>query len=376
AHDFNNMLQVILGYSDIALAEAGTSEPLSGFLGEIRKAARRSAGLTQQLLAFSRRQLVAPTLVNLAEHVPQCLKMLRQLVRDDIQISWEHENELWNILVDPVQIDHLLANLAVNARDSITSHGTIHISARNLEAEDARQLFQDLSGLSITEDAYVLLTIHDNGCGMDDVTRQRIYEPFFTTKEVGKGSGLGLSMVYGIVTQNNGLIQVQSKPGVGTTVSVGFPRTMEEPQSPATASGTGRGGHGETVLIVEDEPMVLGLAQSLLEGLGYVVITARTAPEAIRTVSTSMKHVDLLITDIVMPGMGGAELIRRLRQIQPDLKALMISGYQALHTDGTEPADQSRFEILRKPFTGAELADRIQRILHGATDANVPSHQE
>ncbi|MCA9062515.1 MAG: PAS domain-containing protein [Planctomycetaceae bacterium] len=364
AHDFNNMLQVILGYSEIALAEARPDSPLAGYLVEVRKAAKRSAALTQQLLAFSRRQVVTPTVVNLAEQVPQCLKMISQLVRDDIRIEWECGPDPGNILIDPMQIDHLLANLAVNARDSIAASGVICISVRNIESDEARLLFDDGSGHAVTEETYVLLSVRDNGSGMDEVTRQRIYEPFFTTKEVGKGCGLGLSMVYGIVTQNHGLIEVHSRPGVGTTVYVAFPGVPEASDPSGGSSEARSQGRGECILIVEDEPMVLELAHSLLKKMGYVVVSARTAAEAIRTVSTTMTHIDLMITDIVMPGMGGAELARRLRQIQPDLKVLMISGYAALHTDELEQSETA-FEILRKPFTAAELAERIRQILNG-----------
>jgi len=358
AHDFNNMLGAILGYTGLALDQTDPSDPLSKYLQQILKAAERSADLTRQLLAFARKQTVAPKVLALNETVEGMLRLLRRLIGEDIDLAWLPGRELWPVKMDHSQLDQILANLCVNARDAIAGVGKVTIETANtvFDAEFCARHAGFVPG------DYVLLAVSDNGCGMDAETLSRIFEPFFTTKEVGQGTGLGLASVYGAVTQNNGFINTYSEPGQGTTFKIYLPRHTDivvqataEPQQ-AAARGS------ETVLLVEDEPMMLELTMSMLEQLGYTVLAARTPGEAMLLAREHSGSIDLLITDVVMPEMNGRDLAGNLLALYPGMKCLFMSGYTANVIAHHGVLDEG-VHFLEKPFLMTDLAANIRKAL-------------
>jgi signal transduction histidine kinase/ActR/RegA family two-component response regulator len=358
AHDFNNMLGVILGYTGLVLEQTNPSDPLSKYLQQIHKAAERSADLTRQLLAFARKQTVAPQVLDLNNTVEGMLRLLRRLIGEDIDLAWLPGRELWPVKMDHSQLDQILANLCVNARDAIAGVGKVTIETANtvFDAEYCARHAGFVPG------DYVLLAVSDNGCGMDAETLSRIFEPFFTTKEVGQGTGLGLASVYGAVTQNNGLINTYSEPGQGTTFKIYLPRHTDivvqataEPQQ-AAARGS------ETVLLVEDEPMMLELTMSMLEQLGYTVLAARTPGEAMRLAREHSGSIDLLITDVVMPEMNGRDLAGNLLALYPGMKCLFMSGYTA-NVIAHHGVLEEGVHFLEKPFLMTDLAANIRKAL-------------
>lgn len=361
AHDFNNMLQVILGYSDISLVLASAQPALKENLIAIKKAAKRSADLTYQLLAFARQQTITPVAVNLTKAVPRILRLMRRVVGEDIRLSWEPKEPLWTMLIDPLQLDQILANILVNARDAIAGPGKIVVSARNVSAATVSG-----SSAGIFRDS-VVLEVADNGRGMQEAVQSRIFEPFFTTKEPGEGSGLGLATVYGIVTQNGGTIHVQSEPGKGTSLSLYFPKSADVPPIPdiRPIQDISRTGH-ETILLVEDEPMVLSLSASVLQRLGYQVIVAKSPAEALRIAESNAQVIQLLVTDVVMPGMNGKDLSEILLVQRPQMRVLYISGFTAddVARRGVVHAGAT---ILRKPFTPNKLAVAVREVLDATT---------
>jgi len=359
AHDFNNMLGAILGHAELALRRAGPSDPLYTRLTEIRNAAQRSAALTRQLLAFARKQTVIPQALDLNKTVESMLRMLRRLIGEDIELSWKPADDLWPVWMDPVQVDQILANLCVNARDAIAGAGSIGILTRNvvLDGDYCARHSGTLPG------DRVLLAVSDSGCGMDAETLSHLFEPFFTTKDIGKGTGLGLSTVYGAVTQNNGYVDVRSEPGQGTTFSLYFPRHTlggdthpQERQPPDAARGS------ETILLVEDEPTLLLLTKSILSELGYSALAADTPRKAMEIAREHSGRIDLLITDVVMPGMNGRELANNLLTVRPDIRCLYMSGYtgDAIARHGIlNPG----MHFVQKPFSVADLAQKIRQAL-------------
>jgi len=359
AHDFNNMLQVILGYSDILLMHRGSEAVIVEQLTAIRNAARRSSDLTQQLLAFARKQSTSPAALKLNEAVPRMLRLMRRVVSEEIELTWRAPDDLWPILIDPAQWDQIIANLIVNSRDAIQSHGRIELTAQNLPA-----LIQSESEFVRSSPGdCVVFTISDNGCGMDEVTQARIFEPFFTTKDLGKGTGLGLSTVYGIVDKHDGTISVTSSEGVGTTIRICFPKS--EPREERTSPGLDvplLAMGATTILLVEDEPLVLDLGKSLLKTLGYTVIVARSATEAIEIAGQSPIH--LLITDVIMPDMNGQDLATLIVRLQPRVRVLYISGF-ANEVLSQRGIDNSDLNFLQKPFSPGELANRVRDLLAG-----------
>jgi len=359
AHDFNNMLQVIIGQVDIALGLSGPQGPMGESLREIRDAAHRCSLLTRQLVTFARKQVVAPRILDLNAAVTGLLRMLRPLIGEAIDLVWAPAENLWPVRMDPTQIDRMLVNLAVNARDAIAGVGRIVIATQNqvLNAQDCAD-HPDLP-----PGDYVLLSITDSGRGMTRDVLDHLFEPFYTTKEFGRGSGLGLAIVYGIVTQNNGCIQVESAVGKGTTFRIALPRAAGEPV-PAPAAGTDSTppGHGETVLLVEDEAAILRLGEAMLRRLGYTVLTAGTPGNAIRLAETHTEPIHLLIADIVMPEMNGPDLAARLATIRPGLKSLFISGYSPDASTG-EGVVQDGVPFLQKPFTLESLGERVREVL-------------
>ena len=360
AHDFNNQLGVIIGYCEMALDRVNPDDPLHEDLMEVLKAAQRSADTTRQLLAFARKQTARPRVLNLNDAVSGMTKMLGRLIGEDIKLSLNICENLPQVKIDPSQVDQILANLAINARDAISGTGIILIETAN-EVLDGRI---DMTGLSdFAKGEYVRLSMRDSGCGMDQETLDHIFEPFFTTKKLGEGTGLGLATVYGIVRQNDGYIRAKSVPGMGTTFDIYLPPFRTEPavEKPETRSSPILG-NKQLILLVEDEESVLKLGKRILEELGYMVLTSRTPENAIRIVMEQPGRIDLLITDVVMPGMHGRELERRIRQIRPNLNCLYMSGYTADVIASRGMLDEG-VPFIQKPFSIEALADKVHEIL-------------
>ena len=314
AHDFNNMLEVIIGNTEFALDDADPAEPLCDDLREVLKAARRSADLTRQLLAFARKQVISPRVLDLNETVEGMLKMLRRLIGENINLDWQSGAGLWPVMMDPSQIDQILANLCVNGRDAIAGVGKITIKTRNCTLDGV----YCSTHVDMVPGEFAQLTISDNGCGMDQETAAHIFEPFFTTKAMGKGTGLGLATVYGIVKQNNGCIDTYSRPGLGTTFRIHLPRHKGDAGESVTDDAEPPLRGTETVLLVEDELAILKMAQKMLEKQGYTVLAAPTPAEAIRLVTAHADEIHLLIVDVIMPEMNGQDLATRLLSLNRD----------------------------------------------------------
>lgn len=359
AHDFNNMLTAILGHAELAMMRCTPSEPTHANLIEIQRAAQRSTDLTRQLLAFARKQTISPKVLDLNDTVAAMLKMLQRLIGEDIDLVWMPGATLWATRIDPSQIDQLLVNLCVNARDAIAGVGKITIETENSTFDEAYCAVH--SGLDCGE--YVMLAVSDDGCGMSQDTLDHIFEPFFTTKELGRGTGLGLATVYGIVKQNEGLISVYSEPGKGTTFKIYLPRFVGETLEPTAElkSQTPRG-RGETVLLVEDEETILNIGRAMLEKLGYTVLTADTPGEALRLAKTHAAEIRLLITDVVMPEMNGRALADAIRNVKPELKCLFTSGYTANVIAHRGVLDEG-VDFLQKPFSLQDLAAKVRQAL-------------
>jgi PAS domain S-box-containing protein len=359
AHDFNNMLGVILGHTELALMKVDPGQSIHVNLMEIRKAAERSADLTRQLLAFARKQTVVPRVLDLNETVKGMLKMLRRLIGEDIDLKWQPATGLWAVKIDPSQIDQILANLCVNARDAIAGVGKITIETGNSTLGVGYCAIH----AGAVPGEYVHITVRDNGCGMDKETMAYIFEPFFSTKGVGEGTGLGLATVYGAVKQNNGFIDAQSEQGQGTTFTIYLPRYMGHPESNSTKSPAETANRGrETILLVEDEPTILQVTTTMLELQGYTVIPADTPGEAIRLARGHAGEIHLLMTDVVMPEMNGRDLAKNLLSIHPQIKRLFMSGYTAdvIAHHGVLDAG---FHFIHKPFSLKEMADKVRETL-------------
>ena len=359
AHDFNNMLSVIIGHANLALMDMDPTQSIHLNVEEIRKAAERSADLTRQLLAFARKQTIAPKILNLNETITGMINMLKRLIGEAIGLQWQPANDLWPVKVDPSQIDQILANLCVNARDSIADVGTITIEAGNNVVDEGYCALN----LGFVPGEYVRLTVSDNGCGMDKNTRTRIFEPFFTTKTVGEGTGLGLSTVYGAVKQNNGFINVYSEPGLGTIFTIYLPRYVGKVVKalPEAAGEPVQRGQ-EVILLVEDEPSILKVTTLLLTRQGYAVIAANTPGEAIKLAGENGDEISLLMTDVVMPEMNGRDLSKKLLSRNPNLKCLYMSGYTADVIAHHGVLDEG-LNFIQKPFTMIDLAAKVRGVL-------------
>jgi two-component system, cell cycle sensor histidine kinase and response regulator CckA len=359
AHDYNNMLSVILGYTEMAMDQVDPNNPLYADLKEVFNAGKRSRDITGHLLAFARKQIISPVVMDLNEAVDGMLKMLRRLIGEDIDFAWEPAIRLWPVHMDPSQLDQILANLCVNARDAIDGTGKITIETDNVIIDRdhcARYPY------FITGD-YVLLAVSDNGCGMDKETQANLFEPFFTTKETGKGTGLGLATVYGIVKQNNGFITVDSEMGKGTTFKIYLPRHAGEIEETFLESAAELLlGMGEIVLLVEDEPKIIKMGKMMLEKLGYQVLTAETPCRAIDLAAEHAGKIDLLMTDVVMPGMNGRDLAEKLQVLYPDLKRLFMSGYTA-DVIAHHGVLNEGVHFIQKPFSMKDLAARVREAL-------------
>jgi two-component system, cell cycle sensor histidine kinase and response regulator CckA len=361
AHDFNNMLGVILGHVDLAIEQVDPGTPLHEDLLEVGKAAERSADLTRQLLAFARKQTVSPRVLDLNQAVTGTLKMLQRLIGENISLDWKPCAELWPVKIDPAQIDQVLANLCVNARDAIAGVGQITIETGQVVLD--RQFCIRHPGCAPGD--HVRLAVADDGCGMSRETLSHLFEPFFTTKAQGEGTGLGLATVYGIVTQNRGFVTVASQPGRGSVFEVFLPRYSGPGEAEEADRALPTVTHGwETVLLVEDEPAVLNVVKRMLQGIGYIVLSAHGPRDAIRLARLHGDEIDLLVTDVVMPEMNGRELAKRLSSMNPELKCLFISGYSE-EVIGHEQILDAGVHFVQKPFTVKTLAARVRMVLDG-----------
>jgi signal transduction histidine kinase/ActR/RegA family two-component response regulator len=358
AHDFNNMLGVITGRAELALLEDISPGVREG-LEEILKAGRRSADFTRQLMAFARRQIATPEILDLNDAVSGTLKMLRRLIGEDIDLSWMPGLDLWKVKIDPSQVDQILANLSVNARDAIPGAGAITIRTENVVIDDSKRA----ESPEFMPGDYVLLSVSDTGTGMSDEVCSKIFEPFFTTKELGKGTGLGLSTVYGIVKQNEGFIYVTSRLGQGSTFKIYLPRfEVEDRQVLLEEVSRKRPTGTETILLVEDDEAVLKLSRLVLEGLGYTVLVALTPVLSIQLAEDYRGDINLLITDVVMPEMNGRELADKLRSVRPGLKCLFMSGYTA-NVIARHGIVDAGVDFIQKPFGIDELAEKVRKVL-------------
>jgi PAS domain S-box-containing protein len=363
AHDFNNVLGIVMGYSDIALGEIPTDTPVKKYLSEIKKASQRAALITRQLLAFSRQQVVFPKILDLNDVVRNVTTMFLRLVGEDIEIEFRPGTAIGSIKADPGQIEQILMNLVVNARDAMPTGGKITIETGTSELDE----HYTSRHAGAHEGKHVVLKVSDTGSGMDETTRSQIFEPFFTTKAPGKGTGLGLSTVYGIVKQSDGYISVYSEPGKGTTFKIYFPMLREKAEELGSHREEAEPPRGsETILVVEDDKILRGLAVKLLQEGGYHVIEAEDAENALKILSSTGVEVDLLLTDIVMPGKTGVELLAEAKRIRQNLRAVFMSGYAGdLVTQHGVLVQEHSF--LEKPFTKRALLTKVYSVLHGKT---------
>jgi len=358
AHDYNNMLSVILGYAQIALGKTVPGSLMHEYLQQILDAATRSANITRQLLGFARKQTIAPQILDLNDIVEGMLKMLRRLIGENLTLVWRPEPNLWPVRIDPSQVDQLLANFCVNAHDAIAGVGTITI-ATGMVTFDASYCARHAGAVP---GDYVLLAVSDNGCGMEKEILDKIFEPFFTTKGIGRGTGLGLATVYGIVKQNNGFVDVDSDPGQGTIFRVFLPRYAAKPDQVKEAGVGIPRGQGETVLIVEDEEAILKPTSIILSDLGYRVLIASRPSEAIRLAREQPGGIHLLLTDVIMPEMNGRDLADLLLSMQPGLKCLFMSGYTD-NTIANQGVLDPGIHFIQKPFSRRDLAVKVRTAL-------------
>jgi PAS domain S-box-containing protein len=359
AHDFNNMLGVILGNTELAMSEIDPLNPAYENLDEISKAAKRSADITRQLLAFARKQTVAPKVIDLNENLESMLKMIRRLIGEDIDLCWLPCADLWKIRIDPTQVDQILANLATNARDAISGVGRLTIETANVTLD---QPYCETHPGFVPGD-YAVLSVSDDGCGIEREQLSSIFEPFFTTKEMGKGTGLGLATVYGIVKQNGGFVHVYSEPGHGATFRIYLPRAEAQPGANRPEISESQGGT-ETVLVVEDEESNLKLCTRILASFGYRVLAANSPDQALELAEEYKDEIDLLLTDVVMPTMNGRELAERLCEAQPGLRCIFMSGYTAEVVSHRGVLEEG-MNFIHKPFSRLDLDATIREVLDG-----------
>ena len=359
AHDFNNLLTAILGYTDLSLRRVDVDNSIRRNLEETKKAAERAASLTRQLLAFSRKQILEPKVLNLNDVVRDMHKMLTRLIGENIDLATKQAGDLGIVKADPCQVEQIILNLVVNARDAMPRGGKVTIETANITIDDT----DALKHMAIKPGPYVMLAVSDTGTGIDEETQARVFEPFFTTKEVGKGTGLGLSTVYGIVKQSGGNIWVYSEPGAGTVFKIFLPRVEVAESSNEKPASELKVFHGsETILLVEDEDIVRGLTRKILVEAGYKVLDARSGEEAIRLSRHYRGSIDLLLTDVVMPETSGKEVAERLLELRPAARVLFMSGYtdEAIVRHGV--LDEN-VDFIQKPFTWARLGKKVRDVL-------------
>ncbi|MGE3275033.1 MAG: ATP-binding protein [Vicinamibacterales bacterium] len=357
AHDFNNLLTAILGYTSLILEEARPGSSIHTEATQVRRAAESAATLTQKLLAFSRRQVLQPQRLDLTLLLTDLQALLRRLLGERVELRFEAARDLWPVVADPVQIEQVIINLAVNGRDAMSDGGalTLAVDNRHLPASEQRRDHVVPAG------DYVRVVVADDGAGMDESTQARLFEPFFTTKPKGKGTGLGLSTVYGIVKQSGGYIRVDSAPGAGTRVELLFPRAADGALVGAPRAAHERHQPGtETILLVEDDAAVRELTQATLERHGYLVLAAALPSDALRIAEQHTGTIALILSDVVMPGMLGPELARHVKELRPDIRVLFMSGYVADAITGDMLAEAA---LLQKPFSSAVLTRAVRLVL-------------
>jgi two-component system, cell cycle sensor histidine kinase and response regulator CckA len=359
AHDFNNLLTIINGYSEMALAGLASGDPAWSHLAQIKEAGERAASLTRQLLAFSRQQVLAPRVLDLNNLVSGVAKMLRRLIGEDIELAMVRDSALGRVNADPGQMEQILVNLAVNARDAMPEGGKLVIETANVELGDTYAARHAV----VTPGRYVMLAVTDTGIGMDAETQAHIFEPFFTTKERGRGTGLGLAIVYGAVKQSGGYVWVYSEPEQGTAFKIYLPRVEEVAEQVQSAEVPGRPVTGsETILLVEDEKAVRALVIRVLQNLGYNVLSSASPEDALQIGERHPGPIDLLLTDVVLPGMNGRKVADNLASLRPQMKVLYMSGYTdyAVARHGVLEANTI---FLQKPFTPTSLARKVRAVL-------------
>ncbi|NCB38466.1 MAG: response regulator [Erysipelotrichia bacterium] len=358
AHDFNNMLGAIIGYVELAQSQ-NLPQPVVAYVKEIEKAAQRSAELTRQLLTFARKQPITPRSIDVNESVENVLNMLHRLIGEDIDLIWRPGSALWRVKMDSAQLDQILANLCVNARDAIKGVGKVVIETANATFDDA----YCATHVGFCPGEYVLLAVSDNGCGMDKETQSHLFEPFFTTKSPGHGTGLGLATAYGVVKQNDGFISVYSEPGAGAVFKIFLPRytgLVEKTRTSISSENLVCG--QETILLVEDEPILLELCEKMLNEIGYKVLSAGSSAAAIKMAKERSGEIQLLLTDLIMPDMSGRELAQHLQSIYPEMKSLFMSGYTA-NSIGSRGILENGVCFIQKPFSLRDLAIKIREAL-------------
>lgn len=367
AHDYNNMLGVILGHTDMAIEDIQKGKSIGDSLHEIRSAAERSANLTRQLLMFARKQAVMPQVIELNKAVGGMLRILTRLIGENILLRWIPAEDLWRIKIDPTQVDQILTNLCINARDAIKHVGKLTIETQNITIDDST-IFNH-SGF-IPGD-YVLLAVSDDGCGMDQHTMENLFEPFFTTKGMAHGSGLGLATLYGIVKQNKGYVYVYSELNIGTTFKLYFPKNTDPPSYIKEKAAQPAGKGHETILLVEDEPSILKMTAMMLEQNGYKVLCAPKPSQAIRMASVYDEDIHLLITDVIMPEMNGQDLLKHISGYFQDIKSIYISGYTA-NIIAHHGVLAKGVNFIQKPFSKHILLSKVREVLDTSPDASFP----
>jgi len=359
AHDYNNALTAIIGYTELAMTDAYTNGLLHDNLNEILKASTHAKDITRQLLAFASKETIAPQVIDLNTNIDVMLKMLQSLIGEDIDLVWYPGKNLWPVKMDPSQIDQILLNLCVNAKDAIAGVGKITIETDMVALDEAYCSYHT----DFIPGGFVMIVISDNGCGMEKEILDNIFEPFFTTKDIEEGTGLGLSTVYGIVKQNNGFINLYSEPDIGTTITIYLPRDGSEI---AEIHGEGTDeislGGVETILVVEDEISILKLAKKILNGFGYKVLAANSPKGALMMAKEYKNKIDLILTDVIMPEMYGDELINSLQPLYPDLKHIFMSGYTAKSIARHGVLDEG-VAFIQKPFSQIDLAKIVRKVL-------------
>jgi len=365
AHDFNNLLSVISGYAGFiakTLKKGDAAGPWQSVLSDTEKiqlAADQAARLTRQLLTFARREVVQPRVLNLNDVVAGVLSLLQRTLGEHVELSTELGGDLGFVLADPGQVEQILVNLAVNARDAMPGGGKLTVQTANVAADQAYAS----SHANLSPGQYVMLKVSDTGTGMPRAVIDRAFDPFFTTKPKGQGTGLGLATVYGIVTQSGGNIRIYSEPGLGTTIAVLLPVADQPPPAEPPPPGELEGGGNELVLVVEDEPTLREVTRRTLADNSYRVLVAASGQEAIEAIASSADHIDALITDVIMPGMQGREVAERICELQPGIGVLYMSGY----TEGLLSSQgilEQGINLIEKPFTEASLLTKLRAVLH------------
>jgi two-component system cell cycle sensor histidine kinase/response regulator CckA len=361
AHDFNNLLSVIIGNADLALMDIDEGHLLYARITGIKEAGHKAASLTRQLLAFSRKEVIHPEILNINGVVKGMEKMLRRIIGEDIHLRTVLAPDLWSAKLDPGQVDQILMNLSVNARDAMPRGGSLTLGTANTELDAAYFSARAIDGHS---GPYVMLAVSDTGTGMDKKTQARIFDPFFTTKEMGRGTGLGLSTVYGIVKQNHGHIWVYSEPGQGTTFKVYFPMSSEEAALERKKRKEAPTKGAETVLVVEDDKMVRGLIENSLQRHGYTVLKATNGEEARELARTHEGPIHLMLSDVVMPGMTARELVEGVEALRPGIRVIYMSGYtdDAISSHGILPEEMN---FMQKPISPEGLCRKVREVLDG-----------